>query len=367
MSAGFDDFTCNDLVSQIDSTIKSKLQEHGSDTKAAIFGHPFPDPDSIGSQMGLAWLLAKKYQIESDLYFEGEISHPQNSAIINLLELNLIPAQNDYQIGKYSLNFLVDTTPKNLDGVSDVPWDLVIDHHKENQLPNFDGHFLHRKIGSCSAILVELISSLQEKDQDLWFSQQSDYDRQVATGLMAGIATDTEHNMSMDATDGDFHAYNRLYPYRLPLVLKDIIYYKRPKSWVDMISRASNEAVVDTEGFAIVGLGMVSEKNRDVVPYVADEMIKWASVEAAVAFAVVGCNKLVGCVRSGNASVSVNDLCKKLGGTFGSGGAKLGKGSYNYGFGGLCFDPDDEADHNNNLWLAIKHREISRITKTIKG
>ena len=48
--------------------IKVALTEKGV-AKIAIFTHPSPDPDAIGSQMGLTWLLRKAYDgVELDCF-----------------------------------------------------------------------------------------------------------------------------------------------------------------------------------------------------------------------------------------------------------------------------------------------------------
>ena len=51
----------------------------------ALFTHHGPDPDGIGSMMGLQWLF-QKFGIASQLFYDGTISHPQNMAMTNLLK-----------------------------------------------------------------------------------------------------------------------------------------------------------------------------------------------------------------------------------------------------------------------------------------
>ena len=58
--------------------IATAIEKRGS-ARIAIFTHPSPDPDAIGSQMGLAWLLRKSHDnIEVDCFYDGHVSHPQN-------------------------------------------------------------------------------------------------------------------------------------------------------------------------------------------------------------------------------------------------------------------------------------------------
>lgn len=353
-------------VNEFDRIIRQKIEEKKDQhIRVAIFGHSYPDPDCIGSQMGLAWLMFKHYEIEADCFYHGEISHPQNAAMTNLLDPNLISSA-DYEIGKYDLNILVDTVPDNA-GVNekDIKWDIVIDHHKDVQLNGCKAHFIHVKTGSCSAIVYHILKSLVPEQPML--HSDNDHDCRVATAMIVGIVTDTNYMMSDDSTELEFDAFKELFPFRAASNLREIVFFKRPKSWVEMVALACREAEVDTEGNAIVGLGIISEKQRDGVAAVADEMLTWNSVESSIAFAIVGNDKLVGSVRSANASVSVADLCKKLGGKFGKGGGKHGKGAYNYSLGGLAIDPDDSDELNEQTWEAIKAKEKVRVSRLIKS
>lgn len=353
-------------VDDLDKLILQKKKEVTEDKpiRAAVFGHAFPDPDCIGSQMGIAWLLLKKYNIEADCFYHGEISHPQNSAMSNLLDPNLIKAE-EYKAEKYALNFLVDTVPSNAGtGGKEVKWDVVIDHHKDNSINGCKALFIHMKTGSCAAIVYHIMESLST---DNWLEEDNDYDCRVATALIVGVVTDTEYMMSDDSTELEFDAFKKLFPFRSAKHLRDIVFFKRPKSWIEMSALACREAEIDGEGYAIVGLGLIPEKQRDIVAAVADEMLTWASVESAIAFAVVGSDKLVGSVRSANASLSVSELCKKLGGKHGSGGGKHGKGAYTFSLGGMAIDPDDNEELNLKTWDAIKSKEQARIDRLIKS
>lgn len=353
-------------VDDLDKLILKAKKDTSEDktVRAAIFGHAFPDPDCIGSQMGLTWLLLKKYNIEADCFYCGEISHPQNSAMTNLLDPNLIKAE-EYKSEKYTLNFLVDTVPSNAGtGGKTVIWDAVIDHHKDNSINGCKALFIHMKTGSCASIIYHMMESLS---LDNWLEEDNDYDCRVATALIVGIVTDTEYMMSDDATELEFDAFKNLFPFRSAKHLRDIVFFKRPKSWIEMSALACREAEIDGEGYAIVGLGLIPEKQRDIVAAVADEMLTWASVESAIAFAVVGSDKLVGSVRSANASLSVSELCKKLGGKHGSGGGKHGKGAYTFSLGGMAIDPDDNEELNLKTWDAIKAKEQARIDRLLKS
>ena len=330
--------------------------------RVAIFGHPTADPDCIGSMMGLAWLLRKSFDVEVDCFYDGNISHPQNVAVVNLLDPELKNLE-DFDSTNYGMRMLVDTVPAHAaTGQHVVDFDLVFDHHKETPNGGFRGLFINMKAGSCCATIYQLI-----KARGLTFDAGNDRDSQVATALMVGIATDTENLLSDDTTEFEFEAYWKLFPHRDSDALKKIVNYKRPKSWIEAKAAASRDAVVNDDGVGVVGLGFIDSKQRDLIADVADEMSTWANVQTAIAFAVVDGEKIEGSVRSTNASISVPTLCKELGMKCGSGGGKLGKGAYRYGLGGVSVDDDDEEDTRTKMWEFIKTKETRRIVKIARG
>lgn len=340
------------------------LVKKAGTAKVAIFTHRCPDPDAMASMMGLSWLLYKAFSIESDLFYDGEVSHPQNGVLVNLLDPGMRRVSDDYDPSKYGLRMLVDTIPENA-GVAKqtVPFDVVIDHHRE--LPhNYSGVLIHKKVGSASSIVFDMMKHFVKKED--WLSDDVDGDTKVATALIAGIVTDTEYLMSDDSTEYEFRAFSELFEFRNSNFLKQIVFFKRPKFWIDKKAEACSEAKLNDEGYAIVGLGLIPEKQRDLIADMAEEMVSWASVETAIAFGVVGGDRIEGSVRSLNASLTVSDFCKKLGGKHGSGGGKHGKGAYKLPLAGFSIDPDEEEEDVQEAWESIKKRETKRIIRAVK-
>lgn len=330
--------------------------------KVAIFSHRCPDPDAIGSMFGLAWVLDRAFGLESHFFYDGEISHPQNIAMTNLLTSEIKPVK-EYVAAEYQLRMLCDTIPINAGtGEHKVEFDVVIDHHKDIPNGGFAGLVIHMKTGSCCSIIYKLMEQLCK---DSWFEDDNDADSKVATAMIIGIKTDTEEMASDDTTEFEFEAYLGLWTFQNSDFLRRIIFWKLPRSWTDLKAAAVGQAVIDEEGYAIVGLGLISDKDRDLIANMADEMVSWANVVTAIAFAVVGGGRIEGSVRSLNASVSISDFCKKLGGKHGVGGGKLGKGAYRFELAGMSIDPDEEDETKDKTWTLIKEKEAKRITRTI--
>lgn len=347
-----------DVISAFKNAIETKLQ---ANKKVALWTHAYPDPDAIGSMMGMSWLLLNGFGLHSDCFYSGMVAHPQNNAICNLLDPQLLKT-SEYDPKEYCMNILLDTIPINAGvGEHKIDFDIVIDHHKEVPNGGFRGYYLNMKAGSCCGTVFPLM-----KLSKRWLEHDNEHDKKIATALIAGIVTDTEYLLSDDTTEYEFNAYQGLFEYRNHNFLKEIVFFKRPKFWIDVKAKASTAARIDSEGYAIVGMGILPDKDRDLIADMADEMIQWVGVETAIAFAVVGGVKVEGSVRSDNASLSVSEFCKKLGGTHGTGGGKHGKGAYRYGLGNLELDPDEPEDSRVKTWELIKDKEYHRIQRMIK-
>lgn len=340
------------------------LKKHMDGTaRAAIFSHRFPDPDAVGSMLGMQWLLLRKYQIESDLFYFGDVAHPQNATMCNLLEPGMQKVE-DYNAELYGLRILVDAIPKNA-GVNghEIVFDLVIDHHRD--LPqDYDGVLVHMKIGSCSAAVFDIIKKLCTENTP-WFEHSIDFDTKVATALITGIMVDTTFMLSDDTTEYERVAFDQLFPYRDSKVLHDVIFFKRPKFWIDKKAQGCATATIEQQGYAIVGLGLIPEKSRDLLADMADEMVSWASVETAIAFGIVGGDRIEGCVRSLDSSLAVSDFCKILGTEDGSGGGKQGKGAYRIVLSPKI-EPDEDPEELQEVLDILTKREVGRIMKLIK-
>src|SRR4051812_5524902 len=77
--------------------------------RAAIFTHRSPDPDALGSAMALTWFLNKQFpDVEVVSFYSGSISHPQNMAMMNLLETGMRPVE-EFDPKLFEFLILVDT------------------------------------------------------------------------------------------------------------------------------------------------------------------------------------------------------------------------------------------------------------------
>jgi len=350
----------------LDEKIKSFISKNGS-VRIGIYTHPSPDPDAIGSQMGLSWLIKRAYEnAEVYCYYDGHISHPQNQRMCNLLDPGLILLDKnalDKNLG-HDISICVDTIPSHAYIPKDCSVDLVIDHHKDPPNGNFKGSYLNLKAGSSCSTIYQLI-----KKYNLDFEEDNEFDKKVATGLLIGIITDTEYQTSDDTTEYEHEAYQYLFNYRDSNSLKQITRYKQPKEWVQAracIAQTAHDRIKD--GVLIHGIGFITSNNRDLIAAVADDMLTWENVETSVAFAIIDGHKIEGSVRSSNAAIAVPLLCKELGSQLdGFGGGKFGKGAYSYSLGSCSIENDMDDSTKDKLWEFINERELKRLSKYIRN
>jgi len=157
-----------------------------------------------------------------------------------------------------------------------------------------------------------------------------------------------------------------LFPFRDPILLKQIVNFERPKFWIESKATACSNATVE-ESVGVVGMGMIPSKHRDMIADMADEMVTWEDVNTAIVFAVVDGNRMEGSVRTKASSVSVPALCQDLGGRHGKGGGKLGKGAYKYDLAGATIDEDEDDGIKKKAWDLFEEKETKRVFRILRN
>src|SRR5271157_1970648 len=93
--------------------------------------HVHPDPDSLGSMMGLAHLVETCLGKRTRLTRDGLISRAENKAMVDLLDIELIPIDKLTWHGGEAV-VMVDSQPNTGRHTVDLcaPLYAVIDHHE---------------------------------------------------------------------------------------------------------------------------------------------------------------------------------------------------------------------------------------------
>src|ERR1700741_5043246 len=67
----------------------------------------FPDPDAISSAMAYRELAAS-FGISTDIVYDGQISHPKNLALVNLLDVQIPRWSPSVDLDRYAAAVFVD-------------------------------------------------------------------------------------------------------------------------------------------------------------------------------------------------------------------------------------------------------------------
>jgi nanoRNase/pAp phosphatase (c-di-AMP/oligoRNAs hydrolase) len=330
-------------------------QAQAEATRVCIVVQHTPDPDALGSALGLAWLLEVQEKLSSDIYYAGEVSHPQNKTEINVLDIRLHHL-SDFEASRYFYYVVVDSVPQNTGDFQHlVPeWHAVIDHHQfEVDTPYADV----RPVGSCSTLIWEYLKDLGMDD----FSTERG--QHVATALLFGLVNDTQGLTSENVCQLDLAAHAALIPFIDKKRYQDIVQHPLPPYLFELRAKAAESMLIDASAL-ISYLGRLTEKRRDALPIIADEFLRMEGIETVVVFALIG-SDIQASVRSSNSSVNVHTFCQKL---FGPkyGGGKQGAGGARVPIGFL-YSAEDSDLHQDSLSEFVCKLTSQRIVRYLSG
>jgi len=269
--------------------------------------HNNPDPDALGAAMGMRELYQRFLDLRSRIVFGGIVGRAENRTMLRLLQLEIVPV-NKVDFRTCDLHTLVDAQP----GFGHAPLadgrypDVVIDHHpvRESRPPAVAFWDVARPVGATSTLVAQL-----------FLKNRVPIPRDVATGLMYGIKSDT-HDLSEHATDDDIDAYQRLFSFADTAMVAQIQNARVPRSYFGVFGRAIENAQV--YDFACVShLGRID--NPDMVAEMADfllrcEDLRWTMVTGTYE------QTLHFSLRSTDKNARAGSLARRVVGVMGSAG-----------------------------------------------
>lgn len=320
--------------------------------KIAILMHKDPDPDAVGSALGVKWILKKKYSLPARIYYAGDVDHRQMETLMNVLNISIHPI-NMLELTSASKIVIVDATPANSQVGSA---DLVIDHHKSEET----GNDIIEPVGSCSTIVYEIMKAF-----GLSLSDKKDDEIDLATCMFFGIRIDTNELLSDGTTSRDWEAYQELSKIIDRKKTSQIINYTYPSYFweIEKISMCEDN-YREHSGWFVCGVGYISKSRKNTLSMLSEKMIKYEGIETSIIFGIKDGNLEVS-IRSTNNSIDVNKLAKSLfgdqysGGRRGAGGARVPLG--------ILF-PDNMPDElMDSAWETVKSLVFYRVNQKSKG
>lgn len=244
-------------------------------TELTIVCHNNPDPDCLASALALGRLAASAGVDERRILYSGEISHQQNRAFVNLLDVDL-EALDPETVQNRSEGSLLAFVDHGVPGANNrvpegTPVDIVIDHHPHESL---DARFVdHREdVGATATILTEYVRDL---DVEL--------DATLATALLFAIRRETL-GFLRGVTRAEYDAAGFLHESTDGDLLRQLASPAVSGATADAIATAIEHRTIHGSTL-LSNVGRTSE--RDALPQAADYLATLEGVETAIVFGIV--------------------------------------------------------------------------------
>lgn len=234
-----------------------------------VLTHTNPDPDSIGSAVGLRHLANERLEMASEFGLVGRVMRAENKAMIDSLGIDLTPL-SQIELESFDCIALVDTQPGF--GHTSLPEgrvaDIILDHHvppEQADVPTAAFEDVRTEVGATSSIVTSYLMALDSK-----------LTKEVATALFYGIRTDTA-DLSRNVSSLDVAAYEYLVPKIDRQVLAQITTPDLPLRYYKALRDALNNIRI-FDSVVLCSLGKIS--GPEMVAEVADLLVRLEGKQA---------------------------------------------------------------------------------------
>lgn len=322
----------------------------------------FPDPDAISSAMAYRE-LAGVFGISTDIVYDGQISHPENLALVNLLEIRITRWNAEVDLERYAAAVFVDnqgTTTHLTEKLkaAGVPTLAVIDHHDPQDFldPIFSDV---RPLGAAATVLAEYLQSgtILKLDAD------DEGHVRLATALMHGLHSETAGFVR--ARPPEYQAAAYLSRFMDSDLLERVLCVQKSHATLRVIEEALRGRTV-RNGFSIAGVGEVRWTDRDAIPQAADFLLSEENVHTAIVYGLLagddGREEISGSLRTNKTTMRVDRFLKDAlgedarGRPYGGGRSRAGGFEIDCGF----LTGDEQDDEQQRLKWQLYDRRIRR-------
>jgi nanoRNase/pAp phosphatase (c-di-AMP/oligoRNAs hydrolase) len=270
----------------------------------AVVSHDNPDPDAIASSLALA-RIAESLGLDADACYYGEISHQENRALVNLLDLPLVNLSAGDIEGYGSVALVDHSRPGVNDSLPpETPVDVVIDHHPPRG--PVEGRFvdLRSDVGATSTLLADYLERFDVEPSE-----------QVATALLYGIQIDTK-NFTREVVEADFEAAAWLSEWVDEDVLKRVESPSISADTMEVLGRAIERRSV-TDGALSTCVGEI--RDRDALAQASDQLLNMESVNTSLVYGFMNGTVYVS-GRTRGADIDLGESLREAFGRIGSAG-----------------------------------------------
>jgi nanoRNase/pAp phosphatase (c-di-AMP/oligoRNAs hydrolase) len=295
----------------------------------AVVAHDNPDPDAIASAVALGETAAGA-GCDADICYFGTISHQENRAFVNLLDIEMRNLEPGADLAEYAGVALVDhSRPGVNDGLPEnMAIDIVIDHHPPRA--PVDARFvdLRSDVGATSTLMVDYLRRL-----DIPLAGRT------ATALLFGIRVDTDE-FTREVSSDDFAAAAYILPRADLGTLDRIDSPSMSADTLETIARAIQNS--RRHGPALIsGVGQLTA--RDALAQAADRLLNIEDVTTTFVYGISEGTVYVS-ARARNADIDLGETLRDAFGQIGSAGGHADMAGAQLSLGLLeTVDSDDES------------------------
>jgi nanoRNase/pAp phosphatase (c-di-AMP/oligoRNAs hydrolase) len=235
--------------------------------------HPNPDPDALASMMGLQAILAVRQPGKPvRLTLEGIVARAENQAMVRVLEIPLIPAE-DQQVGPRCAVVMVDSQPRLGAPPGVIPDPIVVlDHHETpGRLEGVKFRDIRPRAGATATMIVGYL-----------IEQGISPSPRLATALYYGIESEIS-GYPREAGPADDGALVWLFPRADKDLLAEIRNPRLPQSYFATFHEALGTARL-YGNTVIAWCGEVPQP--DIIAELADFFIRFDQVDWALTLGV---------------------------------------------------------------------------------
>lgn len=274
------------------------LAELADCDRVVFLSHVQPDPDSLGSMLGLAHLVrhhsGKPYVLTQD----GLVSRCENRALVDLIPIELVRLDR-LQKRPGDAFVMVDSQPGTGRHTTDHgrAMTAVIDHHvTPGDLSGVRYSDIRPDFGATCTIVTRYLTE-----------QAAPIPAPLATALYYGIETELS-GFPREATPADDEALNLLFPLANKDLLAQIRNAQLPQSHFECLSLALQNAVVcDRFLFTWIDPLRQPEQAAEIV----DTLVRFDGADWAACAGVFG-DKVIISVRSAKANARAGELLREV-------------------------------------------------------
>jgi nanoRNase/pAp phosphatase (c-di-AMP/oligoRNAs hydrolase) len=247
-------------VDHAELRVRQLVQAAKGKKRGIVLTHDNPDPDSLSSAIGLAYILESLAGLPMKVAFGGIVGRAENRALVKVLKLPVVPVSR-IVFDDYDFIALVDTQPEctNHSLLPRTDVDAVVDHHPARPtsigLPFAD---VGGDYGATASIVTSYFRASGIKPTSA-----------IATALFYGIKSDTR-DMGREFEPVDVDNYEWLFPQIDHAALSQIEHPSLPATYFAAMHHAIEQARRHDETI-VADLDQVYAP--DIVAEVADRLL----------------------------------------------------------------------------------------------